>query len=96
MWNIFISGFIGTPKPFTDFVKTRSLPSGVASMPALTLNGMLTALSISPFCRRLPFVVDADLQLVDVRVVAGERLPSSSALSDARSIATTPLSTMTL
>ena len=49
MWNIFISGFIGTPKPFTDLVKTRSLPSGVASMPALTLNGMLTALSITPF-----------------------------------------------
>ena len=49
MLNIFISGFIGTPKPFTDFVKTRSFPSGVASMPALTLNGMLTALSITPF-----------------------------------------------
>ena len=92
---IFMSGFIGTPKPFTDLVKTRSLPSGVASMPALTLNGMVIALSISPFCRRLPLSSTLTFTLSTF-----ELSPASvcviSALSDARSIATTPLSTITL
>ena len=95
MLNIFISGFIGTPKPFTDFVKTRSLPSGVASMPALTLKGMLTALSITPFCRRSPLSSTLIFRLSTFELSSASVLVIS-ALSEARSMATTPLATETV